>query len=253
MRTLTFVHRTIVAGTVLCTAAPLFAAGTLVPEQFHGMWQSVAEGDAPSCKTNDADAMITVKPDRVDFHEGGCDILGIDVTSSGAGTLSLDLMCGGEGEIWPSRQVWKSTTNAGAPALEVTDHRGDGDYTYLYAQCPVLSPSVQADSRSYCYSDGEFSTLKITSLSEDKLEFSVESAQSNAHICGLEGVADVIDGGARYTERLDDGSQCTLDILFSPDMSVRFEDKDEICKRNFCGMRAYFDRIEFSGTSGHPC
>lgn len=248
MRALTLVHRTIVAGMALCTATPLFAAEALIPDQFHGMWQSVAEGDAPSCKTNDTDAMITVKPDRIDFHEGGCDIVRVDADS---GSLKLDLICGGEGEIWPSQQVWKSITNAGQPAISVTDRRDDDEFTFLYAQCPTLRPAEQADS--YCYSDGDFSTLKITSLSEDKLGFSLESAQINAHICGLEGVADVIAGGARYTERLDDGSQCTLDILFSPDMSVRFEDKDEICKRNFCGMRAYFDRIEFAGTSGHPC
>lgn len=250
MRTLTSVHSALIAGTMLCTAVPLFAAEALIPEQFHGMWQSVAEGAAPSCKANDADTMLNVKPDRIDFHEGGCDIVVVEVTS---GSLKLDLMCRGEGEIWPSKQIWAITSNAGQPAISVNDRRDDGEFTYLYAQCPSSHPAVQAGSRSYCYSDGEFSLLKITSLSEDKLRFSVESAQSNAHICGLEGVADVIDGGARYTERFDDGSHCTLDILFSPDMSVRFEDKDEICKRNFCGLRAYFDRIEFAGTSGRPC
>lgn len=253
MESQTFIRGMVAAGVLLCATTPLLATGTLIPEQFQGMWQSVDEGQVPSCSINDADSMLTVEPDRIDFHEGGCDILDINASSAGAGTLSLDLMCGGEGEIWSSKQVWKSTANAGTPALEVTDQRDDGKFEYLYAQCPSLRPAGQGDIRSYCYADGEFSSLEITSLSEDKLQFSVESAQSNAHICGLAGVADVIEGGARYIERLDDGSQCTLDILFSADMSVRFEDKDENCKRNFCGMRAYFDRIEFAGASGQPC
>lgn len=253
MESQTFIRGMVAAGVLLCATTSLLATETLIPEQFQGMWQSVDEGQVPSCRINDADSMLTVEPDRIDFHEGGCDILGIDAPSADAGTLSLDLMCGGEGEIWSSKQVWKSTANGGTPALEVTDRRDDGDFSYLYAQCTTLGPAVQPNARSYCYSDGEFSTLEITTISEDKLHFSVESAQINAHICGLEGVADVIDGGARYTERFADGSQCTLDILFSADMSVRFEDKDETCKRNFCGMRAYFDRIEFAGASGQPC
>src|SRR5690606_15189699 len=152
MESQTFIRGIVAAGALLCATTPLLATGTLIPEQFQGMWQSVDEGQVPSCKTNDADSMLTVKPDRIDFHEGGCDILSVDAPSADAGALSLDLMCGGEGEIWSSKQVWKSTANGGRPALVVTDRRDDGDFSYLYGQCTTLRPAGQLDARSYCYS-----------------------------------------------------------------------------------------------------
>ncbi len=92
--------------------------------------------------------------------------------------------------------------------------------------------------------DGGWGTLDISSPSNGKLAFEIESYGSNFHICNLDGA---IVGGKATLEADDDAPACV--VTFAPNAEGIAVSSTEPC-RAYCGMRAGFDGLYLKPAAG---
>lgn len=241
---------TVTCGVGLLTLVGNAHAQEALPKGFQGAWQLVEAGASPSCSAIDADIRMRVFGDRVDFHEGKCDVVSVQTSAEGT-TAELELSCRGEGEEWNDRQSWALRQTDAGPAL--TLDWPDRDFsTVHYAPC-ASDGSEAAVTAKLCYENGN-SFLSVAPVSDAKAEILIDSVQSRgAHMCHISGTADIVAGGLHYSEQIAGVGECHLDIRIGEDGSVSMKDRNSTCKAYHCGARAAFDNIWFTADEERGC
>lgn len=242
-----------IGGGILATGAGAAMAQDALPPQFLGLWQVVQPGRTPSCSPDDADIRMQVFRDRTEFHEGKCEFVSVRANADRT-KAEIELSCRGEGEEWRDRQAWTWRKTQTGAMLDL-DWLDRDLSTVHYAPCRAEASAAAAPAlpAGACYDDGN-SSLTVRMVSPSQAEIVVSSVQSRgAHMCNLSGMAEVMAGGWRYTERIDGVGDCRLDIMIGEDRSVRMVDRDWTCKGYYCGARAVFDHIEFAPSSERGC
>jgi len=245
------------AAVILWSAAafqPALSQDNTMPERFLGLWQPTTGGAAPSCAPNDFDIRIDVLPDRMNLHEGGCSYSGITLLAPGSddGPVEVGLSCAQEDSEWTDTQRWRIADSGGNAILAVEGRTPGREFQAEYGLCRAAGDTAAAPREPQCYEQG-FSTLTITPSPDGSAEIGIESVQGGAHMCSLSGTAVATETGLLYTETIDGVGECRLSVVIDRDGNVRIEDPDWTCKNYYCGMRAAFEHIEFSGTDRRPC
>lgn len=238
-------------------APEAWAAEAGIPDRYHGVWEPVSPGQAPTCAANNADIRIGIGSERIELHEGLCVLQGI-VPGSGD-PLQLQIYCQQEDFEWVGVEQWSLGQSGGREQLTVTSLDPGNSYETVFGRCSGEAAGGQAGSagdggqtRSYCYRE-DMSELRLTTFGDRTAAFEIESAQGGAHMCGLSGTATSLDNGYRYIEDIDGLGRCELSILFDDNGAVGFEDPDWICKQHYCGARAAFEHIRFGDNARVDC
>lgn len=241
----------VVAGIILSMATinPALPQDGAMPERFLGLWQPSVGGAAPSCAPNDADIRIEVLPDRMEIHEGGCEYSSI-VTGED-GSVEVALSCGQEDEEWEDSQLWRIADSGSGPLLTIEGRTPGREFEAGYGLCRTAGDTATAPREAQCYESAS-STMKIVP-SSTTAQIEIDSVQGGAHMCFLSGTATKSETGLSYTETIDGIGECALSIMIDRHGNVRLEDRDWNCKRFYCGARAAFEHIMFSGTDRQPC
>lgn len=133
-----------VFGTAAVTIAAIgwSAAGQAaqgLPQDYLGVWMNM-EGRSASCSDadwdgpNHTDTHMRVLSDRVEFHEGGCEIT--SVSASEFGDARVMMQCGAEGEAFKAVEIWALRTIRDHQMLVTTSLTREAGATIVYQQCP---------------------------------------------------------------------------------------------------------------------
>lgn len=241
---------------VIAAASGSLAQEPAIPDVFHGVWQPVEAGKVASCLPKDADIRQTIAGDRIDFSEGICWVQTSAVVN--ADSVRLGLRCDVEGTESENSQEWRLQQIGDQRQLFVNSLDPDMPYESFLAQCSGATSASALDETAsrvhegLCYRQ-DLAGLDVLPQADGTFRISVESAQANAHICGFEGPGTKTNDGFLFSERLDDGTECTLTVRMDDLGNVSFQDPGYACTRYYCGARAAFDAIAFSAKERRPC
>lgn len=229
-------------------------AATTMPKEYHGEWREATERSAPACGRKDDDSKFVVSARRIDIHEGICTPL--RVTREGAGHR-IRLSCEQEDGRGIKTEHWQVITVNGRKLLKTRGRYAGQPYSATHGLCAAPASASAASEPSpargrSCYRKGH-SEFSLTPRADGTADFSLLSAQGNAHICGIEGRAKAHGEDYRYDERLESGGVCRLTIWTGGDGFIRFSDEEQRCKQHHCGARASFENIEFGSRDRVSC
>lgn len=136
-------------GAVAADAAPVE-----FPAELRGVW-TLLEGSSGECKKSDwevnrTDAMLSVARGAVEYWESSCKLS--NLRKSDGLNYELVLACGGEGQSWRSREVWRFV-NAGTRKLLVSvllsrfDERDDSGKALRNPEKPRVTVGVYAECK----------------------------------------------------------------------------------------------------------
>lgn len=109
-----------------------WAAGSVIPAPYHGVWEPVATGQAPTCAANNADIRIEIGAERIELHEGRCVLQGIVPGSDDP--LQLQTYCQQEDSEWVDSEQW-SLGQSGGDTLTITSLNPGNPYEAVYGRC----------------------------------------------------------------------------------------------------------------------
>ena len=121
----------------------------------------------------------------------------------------------------------------------------------LPGKAAPAAPVVTATATAYCYRT-DSDRLRLDVAADGTARFSVDSVQTNAHLCGAEGVAGPAAGGWLYRETTYDPA-CRLGFQVTAEGGIRITDDNDLCKAFMCGHRAFLDGLTFPRASQIDC
>lgn len=131
---------------------------------------------------------------------------------------------------------------------------GEGNWRLSQTPCgPAGRPAAAAErtaaravpagpSGSSCYRN-RHAILRLDVAANGAARFRIETVGGGAHTCHLEGSASPTAQGWRY-ERRDEVGHCQLDMTRTSSGAINVRDRNHVCRRIDCGMRA---SLEVSG------
>lgn len=117
----------------LMPASLSWAAGSGIPDRYHGVWEPAAMGEAPTCAANNADIRIAIGAERIELHEGLCVLQGI--VPGSVDPLQLQTYCQQEDSEWVGVEQWSLGQSDGRDYLTLTSLDPGNSYEIVYGRC----------------------------------------------------------------------------------------------------------------------